>query len=202
MPQRIVRLLSVVDTRQYEEVGDRWVPIPGSGLARDCARCGRQHEVHAEVLLEDGRTAVVGTGCAERSTMDPAVRAAVSSGDRAAKRLASLRAKLEGMLARNRAWDAGRVEVEALELPPLRVVPAESDAPAHHVAVLTLGTDADNYMVQFRSESRSDLEAALVRRWRDQQMRARGLRRHAEYEVEDLRRSIAQLERRLSSAGQ
>ena len=63
MKERPPKILSVVDTRQYEERGDRMVPIPGSGDARDCDRCGRAHEVHATVAYEGGRTAVVGTGC-------------------------------------------------------------------------------------------------------------------------------------------
>jgi hypothetical protein len=56
-------ILQVVDTREYEEQGDRWVPVPGSGNARDCDRCGRRHEVHAHVRYPDGSEAIVGTGC-------------------------------------------------------------------------------------------------------------------------------------------
>ena len=57
----IVKVLSVVDTRQYEEGSDgKFHPIPGSGSSRECDRCGREHEVHAQVELADRTTAVVG----------------------------------------------------------------------------------------------------------------------------------------------
>jgi len=60
---KIVKIVSVVDTRQYEERGDKWYPIPGSGTSNECARCGKPHEVHAEVALGNGKHIVVGTGC-------------------------------------------------------------------------------------------------------------------------------------------
>jgi len=47
--KKIVRVLSVVDTRQYEELGDKFRAIPGSGQESTCSRCGRTHEIHAEV---------------------------------------------------------------------------------------------------------------------------------------------------------
>lgn len=47
----IVRIVRVVDTREYTEEGDRWVPVPGSGIENECARCGRLYEVHATVEL-------------------------------------------------------------------------------------------------------------------------------------------------------
>jgi hypothetical protein len=58
-----MRIERIIDTRQYEEQGDRWVPIPGSGDARACDRCGRSHEVHAYVRDREGKHFVVGTGC-------------------------------------------------------------------------------------------------------------------------------------------
>ena len=70
---RIVRIIKVVDTREYEEgPGDRFYPIPGSGKEHECARCGRLHEVHALVQLETGDEAIVGTGCAARESLDMA----------------------------------------------------------------------------------------------------------------------------------
>jgi len=59
----VTTILRVVDTREYEEQGDRWVPVPGTGNARECDRCGRLHEVHAHVRYPDGSEAIVGTGC-------------------------------------------------------------------------------------------------------------------------------------------
>lgn len=65
---RIVKVLRVEDTRQWEEIeDDKWIPIPGSGIENQCARCNRSHEVHAtvEVLGDDGQigAVIVGTGC-------------------------------------------------------------------------------------------------------------------------------------------
>ena len=59
-----MKILKVIDTREYEEIADgKWAPIPGSGNARECDRCGRLHEVHAYVEAPDGTTLIVGTGC-------------------------------------------------------------------------------------------------------------------------------------------
>ena len=136
---QIVRILRVVDTRQYEEQDDRWVPIPGSGDAAECARCRRLHEVHATVELSDGTSAVVGVGCAEKSTMDPVVCGAASAWDRGAKRLAQLRAELAGMRARVAKWDAAWAEVVALPLPPVREEPPVPGAAEHDCGELAMG---------------------------------------------------------------
>ncbi len=67
----IVKVLRVTDTRDYiEGPDDKWVPVPGSGEIATCARCGRAHEVHAEVLLRSGGHAIVGTGCAMKDAVD------------------------------------------------------------------------------------------------------------------------------------
>ncbi len=89
--EKIVKILSIRDTRQYEEIGDKWVPIPGSGHENNCHRCGRSHEVWATVQLSNGQEAIVGTGCAGKDDAEAAAR--FTSLDRAAKRLASLRAE-------------------------------------------------------------------------------------------------------------
>jgi len=75
---KIERILKVVDTRQYEEgPDDKWYPIVGSGHEHACARCGRMHEIHAMVLLDDGNEAVVGTGCASKENTEMAARSCV-----------------------------------------------------------------------------------------------------------------------------
>lgn len=113
---RIARVLSVVDTREYEEIGDRWVPVPGSGVETPCARCGRIHEVHWIVELEDGSQADIGRTCAKAGTMDVRV---VLGAESKAKRLARLRSevvRLECELAERRAAEA---KAAALPLPPV-----------------------------------------------------------------------------------
>lgn len=66
--RKIKKIISVVDTREYECVGsehgkDIFKPIIGSGTVNQCDRCGKDHEVHATVALDDGSEIVVGTGC-------------------------------------------------------------------------------------------------------------------------------------------
>lgn len=112
-PVEPFRVLRVVDTRVYEEVGERWVAQRGTGVERECDRCGRRHEVHAEVLDAQGREWVVGVGCAvaqgearklqARATREARERAAAEAKAEARERVAGLRAGLV-------AFDAGRVE--------------------------------------------------------------------------------------------
>jgi uncharacterized Zn-binding protein involved in type VI secretion len=110
----ITKILSVVDTREYEEVSDgKFKPIAGSGDSHVCDHCGREHEVHAHVLLSDGNVAVVGTTCmhGESATVTNAVKKATA----AAKRLAALKAEQAANLAR--AEEFRRVEDAVALLP-------------------------------------------------------------------------------------
>lgn len=107
------QIVEVVDTREYEERGDRWVPIPGSGNARSCDRCGRLHEVHATVKYADGSTAVVGTGC-----MGFDKNAARKVANRAG-RIARLRAELAATESLWAAVEAAVKAVDALPLPQI-----------------------------------------------------------------------------------
>lgn len=114
----IRRILSVVDTREYEEQGDRWVPIPGSGEVNECSRCGREHEVHATVELEDGSTVVVGTGCMKgESVPDREIERLSRAAMRSKRAAAELRA-LEATVA---AWEAAESAARATPFPPVTV---------------------------------------------------------------------------------
>lgn len=62
------RVERVVDTRDYIEVDDRWIPVPGSGDVRRCDRCERTHEIHAVVVDVNDYVWTVGTGCMDAST--------------------------------------------------------------------------------------------------------------------------------------
>ena len=125
---RIVRLLSVHDTRQYEEVRDGvWKPIPGSGTVAQCARCGRDHEVHATVEFSDGRSAIVGTGCAAQGSMEPSV-ATFESADRAARRIAQLQAQLVSVRKEMDGWREQRARIDSVALPEVRHEPHPSGA--------------------------------------------------------------------------
>ena len=99
---KILRILRVHDTREYEEGPDgKWRPIPGSGVEHECARCGRLHEVHAEVETEGGGFSIVGTGCMGAVDLDVAARKLAGK--------ASTRRKHECALRRLRA------DIEAIE---------------------------------------------------------------------------------------
>lgn len=115
----IVRILSIKDTREYVEQGDRWVPIPGSGEPSECARCGRNHEVHATVELDDGTTEVVGTGCATRAAMTLAKE--FRAGESRAKRIAALNAEIVKWARVADEYRAARAKVDAMPVPPVVV---------------------------------------------------------------------------------
>lgn len=65
---KITKILKVEDTRKIAEVGDKFVRIPGSGEKNACALCGKSHEIHATVELDSKETAIVGVGCAKKSS--------------------------------------------------------------------------------------------------------------------------------------
>jgi hypothetical protein len=91
-PPTISHILAVRDTRDRIEVGDRFVPVPGSGQLRPCDRCGREHEIHVDVELSDGSRANIGSGCAKGESME--VRGRLKSAVSAAKTRSKLRAEL------------------------------------------------------------------------------------------------------------
>lgn len=119
-PFRIVR---VTDTRTYEEQGDRWVPIPGSGVESECARCNRIHEIHAEIIDATGRGAIVGVGCMHATTAEQ--RRLSSKATRTARRAAKERAQA----AAREEFDAHRAAIDALPFPVERVERVDSDWP-------------------------------------------------------------------------
>ncbi len=113
---RIVKILEVVDTRTWEEgADDKWYPIPGSGIEHECDRCGRFHEIHATVLLESGKAAIVGTGCMGREDIEMAKR--FQQADRAAKRLAQLKSEYASQKAKEDAWLGVLEQIKSLAPP-------------------------------------------------------------------------------------
>lgn len=119
----IVRILAVRDTRDWVEDGDRWVALPGTGAPRPCDRCGRDHEVHVDVELADGSTALIGQGCARGDSMEVAVRASVS----AEKTRARLARELDVAYARRRTAQVAWAAVEELPLPEAVLVEERPD---------------------------------------------------------------------------
>ncbi len=194
----IVTILEIVDTRDGELVEDangreRWVPIPGSGNAAECARCGRRHEVHATVELSDGTTRVMGTGCAKQ--LDASQASRISSEERRAKArtstrgaLTALRAKLAEIEARNAAAEA---EVEALGAPAVVQIPSPYGADER-----TWYQCGDaNPCAGFRGDETIAQNNAR-RAWRDAALRARGWKspRAVRAGVEALEKKLAKLD--------
>lgn len=115
-PDQIVKIISVRDTREYEEVADGvFKPVRGSGTESFCARCGRAHEVHAEVELENGRHAIVGTGCMKGSRLEKEAKTAAS----AAKAVAKLEAHLKHLQERHGEFKKAFGKVQSMQPPPI-----------------------------------------------------------------------------------
>lgn len=117
MEGKIVKVIEVVDTREFDE--DLEVRLPGTGREHECDRCGRLHEVWVTVELDNGEQAVIGTGCARRDEM-AMVRRAVNRAarrDKLARQLARLKADIEVV-------ERIAAEVAALPLPPVEFVEA------------------------------------------------------------------------------
>ncbi len=118
---KITRVLHVEDTRQWEEgPGDRWYPIPGSGIKNNCGRCGREHEVHATVETSaDGvlGSMIVGTGCMKADEGEVAAQIrSILSAQRTLAKNERLLAKYESLSAQDKAI---RDAVEKLPMPPI-----------------------------------------------------------------------------------
>lgn len=118
---KIVRVLRVEDTREWVEgPDDRWHALPGTGLMRECSRCGRTHEIHAFVELDSGATAIVGTGCAARESLELAT--AFRSGEGRAKRVKELSARIAKQQRLIDELAAMHRAVDALAVPAVEIV--------------------------------------------------------------------------------
>lgn len=152
-------ILQVVDTRQYEEQGDRWVPIPGSGNAHECDRCGRMHEVHATVKYADGSVKVVGTGCMDLGK-DIARKLATKASTRA--RYAAQLKAAEIELARVTELEA---QVNALVAPPITDGPEEKWGPTWECGDARVGI---KYALV--GGTMDERRATVVRHWRNNRL--------------------------------
>lgn len=195
----IARIIGVRDTRDRIEVGDRFVPVPGSGDLRPCDRCCREHEIHVDVELSDGRLANIGSGCAKGETME--VQSRLKSAVSAAKTRSKLSAELA--VARDeytRALAAWK-EVEALRPPaPVLVeeIPDEHGRGVRQIwgmddaRVWTLPTSREGFGAERRQ--------ALLNSWRHDRYRERGFERPPysyKQTVDDLADRLAKIERKL-----
>jgi hypothetical protein len=193
----IARILAVRDTRDVIEVGDRFVPVPGSGVLRPCDRCGREHEIHVDVELSDGRQANIGSGCAKGESME--VQSRLKSAVSAAKTRSKLRVELElakAQLAKSeQAWRA----VQALPLPPA-VLLEEIPGARGKRQIWGMG-DANVWVLPgsgFGAERRQALEGG----WQSKRYEERGFRSRPysfQQTVDDLTDRLAKIERKLAA---
>ncbi len=194
----IARIIDVRDTRDRIEVGDRLVPVPGSGDLRPCDRCGREHEIHVDVELSDGRRANIGSGCAKGETME------VQSRLKSAVSAAKTRSKLNAELAvakddHTRALAAWR-EVEALH-PPAPVLAEEiADDYGRGVRQVWEMGDASVWTTAGSREGFSaERRLALLSGWRSNRYRERGftlLPYSYQQKVDDLADRLAKIGRK------
>lgn len=198
---RITKIITVTDTREYEEQGDRFVPIPGSGQINVCARCGKDHEVHALVELEDESTAIVGTGCMRAETDEIKSRARRLTS--AAKRLARLRAELAGLeqaQVRN-----GEIEAMVAELVHPPVLHREQSEERTRKYPLTAGRvyfacgPCEAYADRFdgRVDMGAGIEAAR-KAWTEHELYTRGYRWIREDDRHEIERKIKALEKKIA----
>lgn len=165
----IARILDVRDTRDRIEVGDRLVPVPGSGDLRPCDRCCRDHEIHVDVELSDGRRANIGSGCAKGESME--VQSRLKSAVSAAKTRSKLRGELSVAQDEHaRASQAWR-DVEALQAPPIELREERPDP--HGVRQVWGMGDAYVWTLGGRSFD-AERRQALLRSWQNERYRERG----------------------------
>ena len=194
----IARIIDVRDTRDRIEVGDRWVPVPGSGNLRPCDRCCREHEIHVDVELSDGRRANIGSGCAKGESMD--VKSRLKSAVSAAKTRSKLRAELA--VARDEharalaAWN----EIEALHAPKAELI--EEIAPEHPGRLpRQIWAMGDQHVWTF-GDFNAERRQALLSGWRGKRYRERGFDRPLylyKQKVDDLADRLAKIERKLGA---
>jgi len=188
----IVRIVAIVDTREWveDEERDRWIPVPGTGDARDCDRCGRLHEIHATVETADGGLAVVGVGCAKGESVEKPLRSAASS----AKTLARLRAQLAAAKQTAEREADIRAEVAALRFPDERVTKGRVDGASIETR------EVDGVSVWLHGLDDIDRVMDTLRdSWRRREMHKRGLKSHRSIaaEVADIENRIARSESRI-----
>lgn len=205
---------SVTDTRERElvtgENGREYSrPIPGSGTLNACARCGKEHEVHAAVELSNGRLVTMGTGCAQKQSPETATRikaleTAAKALGKATHELAERRAQIEALEAKR---DRAHEIVAILDEPPITEAthdpvkePWVTDRLARGYKHLAMG-DARELQepdIGFTG-GRRRAEEQLRHSWRRRRMEEHGFGHHQEYELTRAKNEAAWFERRVKA---
>lgn len=196
---KIARILAVRDTRDRIEVGDRWVPVLGSGDLRPCDRCCREHEIHVDVELSDGRRANVGSGCAKGASMEvqSRLKSAVSAAKTRSRLAAELAVARDELVRAEKAWR----EVEALQPPLPELVEEIPDDYGRGVRQIWGMGDARVWVLpgaKFGTERRQ----ALLNSWRSGRYRERGFELPPysyQQKVDDLADRLVKIERKLAA---
>lgn len=194
----ISRIIGVRDTRDRIEVNDRLVPVPGSGDLRPCDRCCREHEIHVDVELSDGRRANIGSGCAKGETME--VQSRLKSAVSAAKTRSRLSAELAVAKDDHRRALAAWREVEALSPPPAELL--EEVAVTHGTRQIWGMGDAKVWTVPGAKGFDAERRQALLNSWRSARYRERGFELPPysyQQRVDDLTDRLTKIERKLGT---
>lgn len=193
----IVRIVAVRDTRDVVEIDDRFVPVPGTGDARACDRCGRTHEIHVDVLLSDGRTSTLGAGCARGESTE--IQSKIKSAISAAKTRTRLAAELADLRVQQAAYAVVAAEVEALPLPEVELVEEIADQHGRGPRRVYAMGDANVWTLpgcDFNAERRT----ALISSWRSNRIAERGkLRQVYSHTIDDLETRLAKIDRKLAT---
>ena len=193
----IARIIDVRDTRDRIEVGDRWVPVPGSGQLRPCDRCCREHEIHVDVELSNGRRANIGSGCAKGESMEVSSR--LKSAVSAAKTRSKLRAELAVAQDEYARAAAAWKDVEALRAPSPEL---REEVPGVHGTRQVWGMDDATVWVLPGSTFDAERRQALLNSWRNKHYRERGFvlpPYSYKQRADDLADRLAKIERKLGA---
>jgi hypothetical protein len=198
---KIARILNVRDTRDRIEVGDRWVPVPGSGDLRPCDRCCREHEIHVDVELSDGRRANVGSGCAKGESMEvqSRLKSAVSAAKTRSKLAAELAVARDDLARSEKAWR----EVETLSPPSAELREEIPDDYGRGVRQVWGMGDAVVWTTPGSREGFSaERRQTLLNSWRIKRYEERGFKSRSysyKQQVDDLADRLAKIERKLAA---
>jgi hypothetical protein len=194
---RIVKVLKVHDTRQYEEIGDKWVAISGTGEFNTCSRCGRMHEVHVYVLLNDGSSAIVGSGCCKQESLDVQSRiTSLVSASQAVKKFQSRLAKEEQQLAE---FLKAEQEVISLSLPVIETGTCMVTIGYRKGETIETRIMGDASISLWDGQYNSRDRDLLIHHWREKRLEERGFKY---YHGMSLKESVEHTKKQLKKATQ
>lgn len=187
-----MRIVEKVDTRDVEEIGDRFVRISGTGVVHSCDRCGRDHEVYYVVEHGD-RVYTLGSTCAKKASPEMAIQVkAWEQVERAQATLQRLEADLAAAQAQEAAYRVVAAEVDTLPVPEIVEVWAPhkyTNDPNPTVYLwLHCGDEGRARCIDGRRDR--EREQCAVSGWRQARIQERGGERPAGYVVQDLQRRI------------